>query len=276
MGLYVRRQFDAKHGADNVEAERPIAWGNGWTGHADLYVRPEKLLIEVVSTVGGNIDHKIRQVKLYLLHDTEAENAAVYVVNPSSLDREELFPVFVTDDDLDELHGLVDLMQHAAETGELPPCVHTSPTGCKFSGCPFTAAAFEGWEPPDPVDVSGTPAFRSLAAEFYQRRRAREGAKALLEAADAEYAETKAALAELMTPDLPYTAGPLELKRTMVRGRETFSYARAKQAGVITPALEEALQPFVKVSDGYSTISIRRVSDEPVLSPDEFGDEAPF
>lgn len=273
MEVYVRRQFAAKYGPDDIEAQVEIPWALG-VGHADILVKSERLLVEVFSTTGSTIDHKIRQARLYLLNCPDADAAAVYVVDPSSLEREELVPVFTTDTDLDEMETLITSVQAAVEGGPLPDCVHTSPTGCRFSGCPFTDQAWAGWMPPDPLDVSDSPAFVQLAGDFYRKKRAREGAKALLEAADQEYGDAKDALSELLVlPGQPYTAGPFQLQRTAVKGKETFSLSRARASRAWMPADDERFGPFVKISDGHSLISIRRVSDE--LAPEDFG-EAPF
>lgn len=266
---YVALQFEAKYGKTAIERQREIPWALG-TGHADIYIRPEKLIIEVVSTVGGNIDAKIRQARLYLMHDPEAETAAVYVVDPSSLDAEDLIPVHTDDHQLAELEERIAAVQAAIDGGPLPDCVHATPPGCRYSGCPFTQSAWADWQPPTPVDLSDTPGLVSLTADFYRAKQTREHAKAQLEDAESVYRDAKEALAEILAlPKIPYRAGPFEVSRTQVAGRVTFSFARACETGAIPPAMQDALAPFVKVGHPHSRINIRRVSDEPV--PDDWG-----
>lgn len=273
MELYVRRQFEEKYGKDQIEAQREVTWPLG-TGHIDIYVRSEKLIVEVVSTVGGSIEHKIRQARLYLMHDPEALNAAVYIVNPSSLSGEEFLPVYTSDQDIIDLQDRIASVQTAVDGGPLPDCVHNSPSGCAHSGCPFYKTAWEGWEPPDPVDLSDSPAVVRLAADYYHADKAYREAKALEEERKATRDALKDDLVELLPVGQDVTAGPLSVRRIHVTGRETLSWSKARQAG-LPPGVEEILQPFVSISDGYSRLQIKRVSDDPITASNDFGD-VPF
>ena len=272
LGRMVADEFAKKHGADAVEYEREIVWPLG-VGHADIYLKPDRLLIEVFSTSGSDYTAKIKQAKRYLHFDQEAEAAAVYVLNVTDLSREEVFPVFLTDQDREEIEAEVAAVQAAIDgTGPLPECVHSSPDGCRYSGCPFTASAWDGWTPPDPVDLSDSRALVAGAAELYQAKKVLAERKAMVEDAQRVYDDAKAALVDVLpVVGVEMKAGPLSVKRVLVKGRETLSWSKAKAA--LPDDTLGMLQPFVKVSDSYSRVDVRRMSDDPVTG--EYG-EVPF
>ena len=269
--LYVAEQFKERYGAENVETQREIRWPLG-VGHADIYLRPEKLLVEVFSTTGGNFDRKIKQVKLYLYFDPEAEQAAVYVVDPSTLEREDVFPVQLTDTDRGEieleLHALL-AVKNAGEMrketvfadallshtgfGSLPPCVFDRPTECYFAGCAFTDAAWANWQ--DQFTFLSDDGLLPLVTDLVDANERLRGAErevaSYREAANAH----KDALARAgLESGRDYLIGPFKVRRTVVGPRHTFSLATARKAGFELP---EHLQPFVKVGEGHERITIK-------------------
>lgn len=278
MGWYAAEQFRERYGRDQVEREREIDWGLG-TGHADVYVKSEKLIVEVVSSTSpaGIFAAKVRQARQYLHFDPEAEKAAVYVIDPSDLDREDLIPIVLSQADRDEIDRDVQAVKAALDGGPLPECCASSPTECRRSYlCSFTDAAWEGWEPPAAVDLSEDTEAVGAAEKLYAVRVRRQRRKADDDADDQEQRELQARLADIgLVPGLDYLLGGVKLKRTVCQGRETFSYSMAKKAGLVDG---ELLAPFVKVGQPYERWSVTRTeaSRGTLGLGDEFGEDAPF
>ena len=254
---YVVRQFEQKY-PGGVETQREIPWPLG-VGHADIYVPQEKLLVEVVSTVspaGAILGFKIEQVKLYLHFDEEAERAAVYVVNPSDLRREDLLPVKLTSEDKErQLKSITEVAKAMGPDGLGPPtpdympaCVADSPDDCRFGHmCSYTDLAWADWEPPAAEDVPEEAV--ELLMRLAAKDRAYKAAEASTSGVKHERDEIREALLPLLQPGVEYVAGGVSVKLTQVKGRETFRLAPARTAGAITPGLEEALQPWINVGE---------------------------
>ena len=53
-GRIVERDYvdhlERQYGPDAIERQVEIPWGNGWTGHADFYLKPVKTLGEILSS----------------------------------------------------------------------------------------------------------------------------------------------------------------------------------------------------------------------------------
>ena len=275
FGFYAYQQFAERYGADNIEREREIPWPLG-TGHADVYVKPENLIVEVVSSTSpaGVIDGKIRQARQYLHYDEEAESAAVFIINPADLDREDLIPIILRPEDAAEIESDVAAVQAAVEGGPLPECVASSPTECKHSCfCSFTAEAWAGWEPPQPLS-STDPELAGLAREYYEAKREERTAAANADLLKSARQEIEQRLADLgVEPGHDIEVAGLRLRRTRVKGSQTFSFSRAKKAGIWTPAHDDLFGPFCKVGSGFDRWMVDRVGDTPDL---DFGSEAPF
>ena len=279
---YVVRQFEAKY-PGGVETQREIPWPLG-VGHADIYIPQEKLLVEVVSTVaptGAILGFKIEQVKLYLHFDEEAERAAVYVVNPSDLRREDLLPVKLTDEDRMRIETEVaeveaGIANYSEGPDALPTCCASSPDDCRFGHmCSYTDLAWADWEPPAAEDVP------EEAVELLMRLAAKDRAYKAAEANTSGYKherdEIREALLPLLEPGVEYVAGGVSVKLTQVKGRETFRLAPARTAGAITPGIEEALQPWISVGEPSVRWTLN-VDDTAGLDAysDDYGDEPPF
>jgi CRISPR/Cas system-associated exonuclease Cas4 (RecB family) len=275
FGIYAALQYEHRYGRDSVQRERDVPWPLG-TGHADIYVKPERLIVEVVSSTSphGLLAGKFRQARQYLHYDPEAERAAVYVIDPSDLDAEELLPVVLRPEDVAEIEYDVAQVRHALDGGSLPDCSAATPDECRFHYfCPFTERAWADWEPPAPVDLAADPEVFALARELFtlkERRRLRKGDDA---ADETRQKEIEAALCASVEPGLEYTIGPLKVRRTAVKGRETFNWSAAKASGLVS---EELLAPFVKVGNGYDTFRVDRVGDGPLVLAEDFGEVAPF
>jgi hypothetical protein len=251
--LYVVQQFVEKYGAADVERQRDIVWPLG-TGHADIYIPSEKLLVEVFSTTGGNIDRKIKQVKLYLYFDGEAEKAVVYVVDPSTLEREDIFPVTLTDEDRAEIAAELDALLAVQGGADPPPCVFSSPTECRFAGCAFTEAAWADWQD----TTVETDEFLPLVNDLNDVNKSLRDAEKEVAIRREQAAYLKDALARAgLEAGRDYIIGPYKVRRTVVGPRHTFSLSTARKAGFELPA---ELLPFVKVGEGHERFSVKEAA----------------
>jgi hypothetical protein len=279
--VYQRLRFEeyaAEHGRDNVEFERPIPWPLG-EGHADIYVKPTKTIVELVSTVAPShnmLALKFQQAKCYLHFDPEAERAVVEAINPSRLEPAETFPVRVSDEDAAEIDAAVAAVQHAIESGgdRMPERVCEKPSDARQHLCPFATTCFAGWTAPAPVPLDD-PAAVQAAVDAYKARVKRDEAKAILKDADQDWQDAVGVLAEYV-PAGKHTVGGLTVARTSVKARETFSFANARKAGALAEPELERLSAFVKVGEPHERWTIER-NGEPLddAAADDFGD-VPF
>jgi hypothetical protein len=261
----VAAQYQVKYGRGNVQRQRVIPWGDGWEGHADLYLVKDRWLVEVVSTVAphsGLLADKIRQARAYLHFDPEAENASVHVVNPSTLRRDEAFPVILTEESVEEIEARVAAVKRAIKTkgDDLPACSSCTPMECRMRGCPYTAEAWADWEAPLPGLLDGEA--RALAHELYVNKLAIKERKTLVAEAEKERATLRAALRDFgLRSGGDYLAGGVRVRRTEVAGRETYDVERAIEAGIVTAAM---MEPFRRVGDPYDVWTVTRNGDEPL------------
>lgn len=275
FGMYAALQFEQLHGKGNVEREREVPWPLG-TGHADIYIRPEKLLIEVVSSTSpdGILPAKIRQVRRYLHFDPEAERAAVYVINPADLDREDLIPVELRDEDVDEIEDEVSAVQEALAGGDLPDCSASTPTECRLARfCSFTDVAWAGWFPPPATELPAAPDVVALLVEWTACKTAEAEHKAAGAANYERRREVQALLAEHgVEAGTEYAVGGFSVKRQVRAGSASFSLARARSSGTWTPGHDEMFAPFLKVGDPSEMWAIKKLGETDL----DFGEEAPF
>lgn len=275
FGAYAAIQFEQFHGKQNVEREREVPWPLG-TGHADVYIRPEKLLIEVVSSTSPDsiIDSKINQVRRYLHFDPDAERAAVYVINPADLDREDLIPVELRPEDVQEIEAEIAAVEEALSGGPLPDCSARTPAECKHARfCAFTNVAWDGWAPPPPTELASDPDVVALLVEWAACKQIERELGVEVDAKSQRRKEIQRLLADHgLEPGQEYGVGGFSVKRSVRLGRETFSLARARSSGTWSPAHDEVFAPFLKVGEPSEVWAVEKVGDVAV----DFGDEAPF
>ena len=80
------------------------------TGHADGYLKTEKALIEVKSTVAAypNSDtftFGVEQLKRYLAYHGEAERGYLYMVDPSRMKPADVYTVVLADEDREAIEA---------------------------------------------------------------------------------------------------------------------------------------------------------------------------
>jgi hypothetical protein len=259
---YVARQLAARHGAENIEREVEIAWPLG-VGHADVYVKPSRLLVEVKSTVTPTTSSPmfpmaVEQLRLYLRYHPEAERGALYLVNPSDLRGEDVFEVRLTDEDRDRIDATVAQVAEALEGDvgtSLPPRVCQRPSQGRGRLCPFIGPCFEGWTPPEPhkeSDPAVLDVVRELAAIKAQERQHNEAIKALEEGKR----DAQAVLADLL-PEGETIVGNLKVTRTHVKRSPSFSVKAFEAAGHSVEPLAEFFRPGTE----YDTFRIAHVDE---------------
>lgn len=275
---YVGQQFEEKYGAANIEHERAVPWptGNGSLPigelHEDIYVAPDKLIIEVKSSeqVDGIFDSALLQVKGQLHFDKEAEMGALMFVD-RDYQQTDMFPVVLTDDDREEIEGIAAAVVHAGKTGELPERICSRPADGIQHLCPFIGKCFEGWEPSASDEQ---PDLAPQATEAYLAQRDLSEAKARLKPLEERWEAAKAALDELeLPPGLEVATGQLTVKRTAVSGSERMSLSKARKLGLFTEADGERFSSVISHTAGHNRYTIQRVGDEPL--DQDFGD-VPF
>lgn len=282
--LYVAHQYIEKYGRENIQCivngQREIPWPAG-VGHADIYVIPEKTLVEVVSTTSplGALAYKAEQVRRYLHFDPEAKAAGVYVVNPSSLKGEQFYPVFLSDDDRKRIDAETEAIMDGLNGGPLPACSKPNPTICRASFCGFTDVAWQDWEQPSVEEVQSDAEVLQLIREYCQEREAYRIHNQAKNESSERLDEIKARLfVPFDRSGLEYVCDGYSVKRVDVSGREMFQLSAARASGAWTAADEERLADFISVGEGHSRIYIKEptVPAAPETVEYDFGDDPPF
>lgn len=265
--------LERQHGPENVAREVEIPWRFG-VGHADIFLRHTRTLIEVVSSAHASdvmVHRKLLQLVLYLEHFQGAEAGLLVIIDPADF-TEERYPVARGTDTYnglaDEVTERIESIARWRDTGELPDRECRKPSEAIGRWCRHAETCFDGWEP-DPVETIDTPEAREVASAYYQAKQAEKGAKQILATAEVERKEIEARLAELV-PVGKRRIGPLEITRTHVERKPTIDTKKVELAGV--PIAPEFYKPGVT----YDTFRVDRVSDEPLVTADDFGEDVPF
>ncbi len=252
FGLYVAQQYEAKYGRKNVLREVEIPWPLDdpiGTGHADVLVIPERLIVEVFSTVtvgGASVKPKVEQAKQYVRFSPDADAGAVHVVNPADLTRERAFPVILTDEDTARIDAKVLDVRAAIAGGPLPERVCQKPGDAIGRFCPFADTCFEDWQEPPVIEIG--PEHAALARMAYDVDRACRASKD----AEKQYGEQKKELLAILAEKVPagtdVTCGQVKMRRSEVAGRTTYAIDLAIEAGVVDA---DTLEPFKTVGRGH-------------------------
>lgn len=266
---YVVRQIEAKHGKENVRRQVEIDWGFDEPGHADALIVPERILVEVGSTTSpaSAWDYKLAQLRLYLRFCPDADEGALYLINPSTLQPADVYRVALTDADIAAIDDGVASVRAALEGGPLPTRVCSKPGQARGRLCSFAEACFADWTPPEPHELSD-PDVVDAAARLAAIKVAERPLKEQLAALDEGKKEAQVDLAELVAVG-ESVAGPWLVKRTHVQRQPTFSVKAFEAAGLSLEPLAEFFKPGAE----YDTFVVSRAETAGEL---EFGDEAPF
>jgi hypothetical protein len=264
---YLRRA-EAKHGVENVERQVLIQHPLG-VGHADAYVRPERLLVEVKSSSQGTLstpsfENGVNQLRIYMRFHGQAERGALVMIDPTRPVRPEVFPVALNPEHVAEIdRAFAEIAAHM-QAGTLPDRVCGKPSDGRSYLCPFVRSCFEGWEAPE-RPVIDEAAVRLAAAQLWRASQQKRQA-------EAEYEAAKQALAELDPPYGTFDTGPLTVTRTRVERKPAFSLKAWEAAGHAI----EPLADYMRGGSTYETWRVARNRDGNLTEPDDYGSEAPF
>lgn len=274
----VVRQIVAKHGKENVERQVVIPIPGIGEGHADAYLKPEKTLIEVKSTVAPFpnspiFEHGVKQLKLYIHHHPEAEQGVLYMLNPNRMTPADLYTVRLSDEDVEQIEFEREMIINGVHLGSggpkhgspFRPC--TRPSQARGRMCPFAETCFADWEAPEPGEVTD-PAALELASRIVALKNDERTHKLAYEAIEAARKEAQAELAEYVDEG-ESTVGPFNVKRWHVNGKQSFQVKAAVAAGISM----ELLAPFITIGNGHERIEITTAETAGDI---DYGSEAPF
>ena len=288
VSLYYRRgaffqklreaEYAAEYGRDQIEVEREVPWPGG-TGHADIYVRPTKTLVEVVSAVSPSakmLGLKIEQVKRYLHYDPDAELALVEHIDPSRLAPIDSFPVRLTDGEGERIDREVAGLLASLDSGgaDLPDRVCARPNEARQYLCPFASACFNGWE--EPVADIDSPEAWDLGAEGLRLQARRQDRGIDKRKIDEEWRDWQLRCQSAGVPEGTSRVGGALIKRTKVKARESFRFAVARQAGALGERDLERLAPYLTTGEPHERWTIEQGDGEPIVAGDDYGEEAPW
>jgi hypothetical protein len=185
------------------------------------------------------------------------------------------FPVFLTDELVESVETIAAAVIEAGKNGTIPERVCSTPADGKGRFCPFIEHCFEGWVPPDPDERADLSQLASEGWLIQRDLKAARGSEKELQERWDEWKERMAAATEGTPPGVELLAGPVKIKRIDVKGRETFSLAKARTAGVWGPGDEERFGPFTKIGEPSVRFDLMRTEAGGDLDID-YGEEAPF
>lgn len=250
---YVMRQVVAKHGRDNVERQVVIPIPGIGEGHADGYVKPERALIEVKSTVAAypnspTFEFGVAQLRRYLAYHPEAEQGWLYMIDPGTLKPADVYVVRLDDEERELIEAERLYILEAVEGGELQlnprgtderPCL--KPTQARGRLCPFADVCFDGWEPDPLAEVTSPDALEAVGV-LHGIKSEKSRLAAQVRALEESERVVQAELAELLDEGESLVGG-FVVRRTHVVRQPTFQPRAAEAAGFPLEALAEFMKP---------------------------------
>ena len=255
IGRDIATIYEYQLGAGEVEREVPIRWEFG-IGHADIYLRPTRTLVEVVSA--AHATEQRRHVKLlqlvgYMSGHAECESGALLVVDPADLSEEQTLIIkggAAYEALLAEARERIEQLRAHARDGVLPGRVCRKPSEAIGRFCRHADYCFRGWEPPEPVSVVNDPDMIGLVVDWLWVKKRERQRKAELEQLESERKRIEALLAERIEEAGEHQVGRYLVRRTDVQRSPRLDVRRALLAGVID---EELVAPYMKPGARYST-----------------------
>ena len=263
IGRDVATIYEYLLGPDQVEREVPIPWEFG-LGHADIYLRPTRTLVEVVSA--AHATEQRRHVKLlqlvgYMSGHAECESGALLVVDPADLSEEQTLIIkggAAYEALLAEARERVEQLRAHARDGVLPERVCRKPSEAIGRFCLHADYCFTGWEPPEPLSVVDDPETISRVHDWVWLKERERQWRAELEEFESERKRIEALLAERIEEAGEHQVGPYLVRRTDVQRSPRLDLRRALRAGVVD---EELVAPYMKPGARYSTWQVTREQD---------------
>ena len=251
------------------------------TGHIDLWIPPERKIVEVKSTTRARLadlplTSHVDQLHLYQYYWGARHHAALelaYVVKETGEIRPFAVPYDVAR--ARELVATLIAVQGAVEMTREPlpiPPDYTAfqfPCGWGTGRCAFwthcwgpEAVAPEG---KDAVVVATAAAFAPDLAAYQRLRQQRSALTAQADTLKTQIEGLEDGFARFLTDEGAdvLKAGPFRLRRTVVPGRVTYDTGAALAAGAVDAA---TLAPFQKTGSGYTRWTVSQKSPVPHAS----------
>lgn len=286
-GEYIGRQMKAKYGDDDVVLEMGIPWPAApqlpvGELHTDIVVLSERLAIEVKNSVwvDSMYDSAVLQLAGALHFGRDKLDGGLLVFVDHDLQITHEFPVFLTDELIEQVEAIAAAVIAAGREGTkaLPERVCEKPGDGRKHFCPFVEHCFSDWVEPPLLPVSDDPEqaqeWARLASEGWVIQRDLRTAKGDTEALQDAWDAWKARAVEMGVPPGERMAGPIKVKRIEVKGRETFSLAKARTAGVFGPGDEERFGPFTKLGEPSVRFELSKTDGAPLDI--DYGEDVPF
>lgn len=283
-GAYFARQMAAKHGEENVIFEAAVPWPAPpalpvGELHTDVALVNERIAIEVKNSVwvDSMYDAAVLQLAGALHFGRDRFDSGLLVFMDHDYQITDQFPIFLTDELSEKVEAIAQAVAEVGLNGPsaLPERICHKPADGKGHFCPFIEHCFSDWvEPPPTVRED----FSELASEGWAIQLRLKAAKGNTDAIQEEWDEWKQrakADTEALPPKVEILAGPIKMKRIDVKGRETFSVAKARTAGMWTPAHDEFFHHFTKIGEPSVRFDLTKTEAEAPLDID-YGEEAPF
>jgi hypothetical protein len=235
---YYGKQLDAKHGPENIVRQPSFEHPLG-VGHSDFLIVPERLLVEVKSTQAGTLstpvfDNGVEQLRIAIHFHPDAGKGALVMLNPSTLRAAEVYEVVNTPEDDDRIEEMFARIAAHIEAETLPERVCHKPGNARGMLCPFAVTCFEGWEEPQPYEVTDPEAVR-LAALITTIQMKERLATAEVKGLEEQKKEAKRHLSEFLPEKGESVVGPFAVQTWPVKGQVKVN-AKALAAAGIDPA----------------------------------------
>lgn len=263
-----------------VLAEVPVPWELG-VGHIDGFLPGSGTAIEILSSAQAGTEQiysKTLQLTAYLEHYPAATGGLLVVLNPSDF-SEERFPVARGTDAYkalaEEVQDRIGQVLAWKKTGTMPSRVCRKPNDAIGHFCLHAETCFDGWEEPPLEEIDALSA-RETVQRFYLAKQAERAAASVSAALEEERKAIQAEMEDLpglADTDTSLKVGPFKVKRTPVQRAPVLDVKKAELAGALST---EALADYMKPGASYATWYVERVEADDALTPDDFGDEAPF
>jgi hypothetical protein len=260
----------ATAGEHAIERERKVAWPLG-IGHIDVYIRQTKTVVEVLSSAHASPDmihSKLIQAVGYTIHDPEAENACLVILNPSDYSEERIVVMPDTpqwDTLAQEVQDRVDQVLAWRDTSEMPNRVCRKPADARGHFCLHAEHCFDGWTP-EPLPLVDSEDAQLLARKIAALKQKRTELSKADKPLEEEQKQLQAELAGFVEPG-EWQVGGWKIVRS-ARTRRSFDVAKAEQDSRFHPDL---IAEFTKTSQ-FDVWTVEQTGD--AFTPTD--DEAPF
>src|SRR3990172_8468408 len=210
---YIVRQLIAKHGDGNVIRQKAVPWPAPpalplGELHSDATIVRERLAVEIKSSewVDSLFDAAVKQLAGAIHFDPDVDQGVLMFVD-RDYQVTDAFPVFVTDEMIEEIEALVSAV--AATHDEVPERVCAKPADAQGRMCPFAEHCFAGGARAPELEM---PEIAVLATEAYLAKRELDEGKGNLKPLEERYKAARLALLEAGIPAGDTIAGGVLIK----------------------------------------------------------------